>query len=377
MKPAQCREIYVGLMSGTSLDGVDIVIVDFKEFPPQLLHRSTTPYDTELRQRLLELSQSQSTTLDVLYSLDAELGEIYAGVVNNALASSGFEPVDIAAIGCHGQTVRHSPDSAYPYTAQIGDPNRIASMTGITTVADFRRKDIAFGGQGAPLAPAFHRFLFHSGEEDRVVINVGGIANITFMPADREAAVLGFDTGPGNTLLDYWVARHRNASFDADGAWARSGQIDAELLERMLANEPYFQQHPPKSTGTEYFNPGWLNDYLPDNADAAAIQATLVELTARSIAEAIRKLPLLPSAGYLCGGGAHNHYLQERLQLAIPECDLQTTGALGLDADFVEAAAFAWLARERLNLRAGNIPEVTRASQKTILGAVYAADPDN
>jgi anhydro-N-acetylmuramic acid kinase len=374
VNPDQRREIYVGLMSGTSLDGVDVAIADFSEFPPRLLYCTTTPYAVTLRAQLLELCRSQTVELDRLYSLDAELGETYAAVVNAALDGAALEARDIIAIGCHGQTIRHSPDSNYPYTAQIGDPNRITAMTGITTVADFRSKDIALGGQAAPLAPGFHRFLFRSDGEDRAVVNIGGIANITGLPADATAPVLGFDTGPGNTLLDYWTERHTNASFDAAGAWARSGRIDSGLLDRMLAEEPYFHLDPPKSTGTEYFNPSWLHTFLSDESNAAGIQATLVELSAVTIAAAIRRLPAQPRHGYLCGGGAHNLYLFERLQLALPECSLATTQALGLDPDFVEASAFAWLARERMNLRTGNIPEVTRARRGAILGGVYAAE---
>jgi anhydro-N-acetylmuramic acid kinase len=243
-------------------------------------------------------------------------------------------------------------------------------------VADFRRKDIACGGQAAPLAPAFHRFLFRSDEENRVVVNIGGIANVTVLPADGKAAVLGFDTGPGNTLLDYWIERHGNAPCDDEGAWARSGSIDTVLLERMLSDEPYFRQDPPKSTGTEYFNPAWLQSFLQNEADPADVQATLAELTCITIADAIRRLPSKPRHGYICGGGAHNLYLLERLQLALPDCGLATTAALGLDPDFVEACAFAWLARERMQMRAGNIPEVTKARREAILGGVYAADQD-
>jgi anhydro-N-acetylmuramic acid kinase len=374
VNPGQPNEIYVGLMSGTSLDGVDVAIADFSEFPPRLLYCATTPYTATLRAQLLELCRSQTVELDTLYSLDAELGETYAAVVNTSLDSAGLAAREVIAIGCHGQTIRHSPDSNYPYTAQIGDPNRITAMTGITTVADFRSKDIALGGQAAPLAPGFHRFLFRSDEENRVVVNVGGIANITGLPADATAPVLGFDTGPGNTLLDYWTERHTNASFDAAGTWARSGRINSELLDRMLAEEPYFHLDPPKSTGTEYFNPTWLHTFLSDESNAAGIQATLVELSAVTIAAAIRGLPAQPRHGYLCGGGVHNLYLFERLQLALPDCGLATTQALGLDPDFVEASAFAWLARERMNQRPGNIPEVTRARRDAILGGVYAAD---
>jgi anhydro-N-acetylmuramic acid kinase len=378
VSPDQGSELYIGLMSGTSLDGVDVAIVDFAQSPPHLLFCSTTPYNDSVRDRLLDLCRSQTTSLDELYSLDAELGEIYAGVVNTARQEAGIPAQQIVAIGCHGQTIRHSPDSAVPYTAQIGDPNRIAVRTGIDTVADFRRKDIALRGQAAPLAPAFHKFLFRSSKEDRAVINVGGISNISYLPADNDAPILGFDTGPGNTLLDYWTEQHRNTHFDDGGAWARSGTINNELLTRMLNDEPYFRQAPPKSTGTEYFNPAWLMTFLNNAASAglppADVQTTLVELTVRTIAGALKELPSAIQNCYLCGGGAHNSYLMERLALALPECTVTTTAELGLDPDFVEASAFAWLARERVNLRTGNIPEVTRAEQATILGGIFAAD---
>ena len=372
--PARRSEIYAGLMSGTSLDGVDIAIVDFAEFPPRLLYCDTTPYPPQLRERLSQLCQSQTTSLDQLYRLDAELGENYASVINDALSTSGIAATDVAAVGCHGQTIRHSPDSDIPYTVQIGDPNRIVVRTGISTVADLRRKDIALGGQAAPLAPAFHRFLFRSEDENRSVINIGGIGNITWLPADSAAPILGFDTGPGNTLLDYWVRRHHNRPYDDAGNWAREGEVDTDLLGRMLENEAYFHQEPPKSTGTEYFNPGWLDRFISVDDDPLTVQATLLELTVITIAEAIRKLPGLPASCYLCGGGAQNLFLAERLALALPECAVKTTAELGLDADFVEACAFAWMARERINLRPASCPEVTRSRQAAILGAVYAAD---
>ena len=378
MSPDQGSDLYVGLMSGTSLDGVDVAIVDFAQSPPELLYCSTTPYPSSVRDRLLELCRSQMTSLNELYRLDAELGEIYAGVVNAALEKAAIPARQIIAIGCHGQTILHSPDSEVPYTAQIGDPNRLAALTGIDTVADFRRKDIALGGQAAPLAPAFHQFVFRSGSEDRAVINIGGISNISYLPADHNSPTLGFDTGPGNTLLDYWIEQNRNTPFDEDGNWARSGKVDDELLGRMLNDEPYFRQAPPKSTGTEYFNPGWLMRLLNDSASGelapAAIQATLVELTVRTISGALAALPSRVQNCYLCGGGAHNRYLMERLALALPECTVTTTAKLGLDPDFVEASAFAWLARERVNLRTGNIPSVTRAQKTTILGGIFAAD---
>lgn len=367
-------EIYIGLMSGTSLDGIDVAIIDFSEFPPKLLHRETSPYSTATRQRLHLLCQEASTTLDNLYSLDAELGELYAMSVNQALEIASVDRNKVVAIGCHGQTIRHSPNSISPYTAQIGDPNRIAVLTGITTVADFRRKDIALGGQAAPLAPAFHQFLFHSKDEDRALINIGGIANITFLPANPDQPVIGFDTGPGNTLLDLWNARHRNSSYDEAGAWAKTGQVIGRLLESMISNEDYFHQASPKSTGTEHFNSDWLSGFLEDEFAENDVQATLVELTATTIAMAISALPVLPTNCFVCGGGARNQHLLDRLDSILPDCNIATTAALGLDPDYVEAVAFAWLARERINMRSGSISDVTRARMAGILGGVYLAD---
>ena len=367
-------QIYAGLMSGTSLDGVDLAIADFATSPPQLLHCATTAYPTTMRDRLRELCRGQTTSLHELYSLDAELGEIYASVVNKGLQEAGLEPAAITAIGCHGQTIVHGPDEQAAFTAQIGDPNRIAASTGITTVADFRRKDIALGGQAAPLAPGFHRFMFASALENRVLINIGGIANITWLPADADAPVIGFDTGPGNTLCDYWINRHRGESFDHAGTWARGGQIMDSLLSEMIEKEPYFSASAPKSTGTEHFSPDWLQAYLKDDQEPRDLQATLVELTAATIAGAIDDLPGKAAAAFVCGGGAHNDYLLERLRLRLPECRVDTTSSLGLAPDFVEAVAFAWLARERIENRPGNIPEVTSASRAAVLGAIYSAD---
>ncbi len=367
-------EIYIGLMSGTSLDGVDVAIVDFGEFPARVLRCQTRPYPDGMRQTLRELCQSQSTSLDALYTLDAQLGEHYAAEVNSALKAAALSRDDIVAVGCHGQTIRHSPDTTIAYSAQIGDPNRLAALCGITTVTDFRRKDVALGGQAAPLAPAFHQYLFRSETEERVIINIGGIANITHLPAKPETAILGFDTGPGNTLLDLWSERNLGTKFDHDGNWARSGKPIDSLLNQMLTGEPYFVLAAPKSTGTEYFNPNWLAAFLSDNHAAEDVQATLVELTAITLGEAIRGLPAMPTNCYVCGGGAHNRYLLERIASAIPKCGVQTTSALGLDPDYVEAAAFAWLARERINSRTGNIPAVTHATRAAVLGGVYLAD---
>ena len=373
MNSSASSEIYVGLMSGTSLDGIDIAILDFIEFPPRLLHADTVPYPDPVRRRLRDLCQSPTTRLDDLYSLDAELGEMYAQVVKQALEIADIDRGLVKALGSHGQTIRHSPDSTVPFTVQIGDPNRIAAGTGITTVADFRRKDIALGGQGAPLAPAFHRFLFRSDEENRALVNIGGIANITLLPADPEHPVIGFDTGPGNTLLDYWNSIHTDSSYDASGTWASKGQVIDSLLEQMISAEDYFSLDPPKSTGTEYFSSDWLSRFVDKASDATDVQATLVELTALTIAKAISRLPQRPESAFVCGGGAHNQYLLDRLAANTPDCNLATTEALGLHPDFVEASAFAWLARTRINIQVGNIPDVTQAERAVILGGVYLA----
>ena len=368
------REIFVGLMSGTSLDGVDVAIVEFAATPARLLHFETFAYADDLRNRLRELIATASATLDDLYALDAELGELYAECVDAALAQASLESRLVAAIGCHGQTLRHGPAARRPYSAQIGDPNRIAAQTGIATVADFRRKDIACGGQGAPLAPACHAALFRDAGENRVLLNLGGIANITWLPADTGSPVLGFDTGPGNTLLDQWAQRHLGERYDDDGAWARSGQVIASLLAQCLSQEPFFAEPAPKSTGTEYFDMKWLERFVGGDAAAEDVQATLVELTAQTVAAAIATLPARPATCFVCGGGARNGRLCERIAQALGEIRVATTAELGLDPDAIEAVAFAWLARERLAGRPGNLPTVTRASRPLVLGGLYLPD---
>ncbi len=368
------RDIFIGLMSGTSLDGIDVAIVEFTAATPRLLHFSTVSYDDALRVRLRALNASPAATLDDLYDLDAELGERYAGCVNAALEQASLEARQIAAIGCHGQTVRHGPTAQRPYSAQIGDPNRIAALTGIATVADFRRKDMAFGGQGAPLAPACHAALFRTDDENRVIVNIGGIANLSWLPADPGAPVLGFDTGPGNTLLDQWAQRHLGEPYDADGAWARSGQVRDALLDEALSQEPFFSAPAPKSTGTEYFDLTWLARFFDGELAPVDVQATLLELTARSIAIAMATLPAQASTCFVCGGGAHNGWLLERLAGNLPETRVATTAELGVEPDAVEAIAFAWLARERLAKRPGNLTTVTHARQAAILGGLYLPD---
>lgn len=377
MQDASSSEIYIGLMSGTSLDGVDIAIVDFAQDPPRLIHNATWPYETDLKQRIHDITISATTSLNNFCQLDVELGLNYADIVNRTLESCDIAKHTIAAIGNHGQTIQHGPDADPPFTLQIGDPNVIAAKTSITCVGDFRRKDVALGGQGAPLAPAFHQFLFASDSIDRVIINIGGIANITYLPANAEAEVVGFDTGPGNTLLDFWSNKNQGVAYDDQGKWGETGSVIFELLDSMLNDEPYFQQLPPKSTGTEYFNSNWLLPYLRSELSAADVQASLVDLTAETIAGGIKALPGSAAECYICGGGVHNHHLLRRLQELLPDCHINSTQDLGLDPDYVEAVAFAWLARQTMNRQAGNLPSVTRASSATILGGIYPAQGTN
>jgi len=371
MQDASSSEIYIGLMSGTSLDGVDIAIVDFAQHPPRLIHTATWPYETDLKQRIHDITISATTSLNDFCQLDVELGLNYADIVNRTLESCGIAKHTITAIGNHGQTIQHGPDADPPFTLQIGDPNVIAAKTGITCVGDFRRKDVALGGQGAPLAPAFHQFLFASDSIDRVIINIGGIANITYLPASAEAEVIGFDTGPGNTLLDFWSNKNQGVAYDEQGKWGETGSVIFELLDSMLSDEPYFQQLPPKSTGTEYFNSNWLLPYLRPEFSAADVQASLVDLTAETIARGIKTLPDSATECYICGGEAHNRQPKGQLREFLPGCQINSTQVLGLDPDYVEAVAFAWLARQTMNRQAGNLPTVTQAGSAVILGGIY------
>ena len=366
-------ELFVGVMSGTSLDGIDVAIVDFSGSTPTIVYAQTSAYDGELRDALRRLCAGEAVGVGELFSYDALLGEAYAESVNAALTAAGLDPGQIGAIGCHGQTLWHSPDTTPAFTVQIGDPNRVAAGTGIDTVADLRRKDIAFGGQGAPLAPVLHRALFRDRAEDRVIANIGGIANITILPADPQSPVSACDTGPGNTLADAWIERHHGQRFDRDAAWARGGQIIEPLLEGLLASEPYYAAAMPKTTGTEYFNLARIEPQLSTEHDPRDVMATLVELTVRSLAAEIDRLPLSRPACYVCGGGAHNPLLLERLAAALPDSSVKSTAALGIDPDFVEATAFAWLARERLAGRPIELVDITHADRNTVLGGLYSA----
>lgn len=361
--------LYLGLISGTSVDGIDAALASF-EPAPRLHAALTLAYPPGLRTRLLELAQGDgATTLDEIGGLDARIAECFAQAALAVLERAGLSPQDVTALGSHGQTLRHRPNANPRFTMQLGDPNVIAERTGITTVADFRRADFAAGGEGAPLLPIFHATLFaHSGEV-RGVLNLGGIANLSVLQAD--GSVLGFDVGPANGLLDAWCALHTGAAFDRDGTFAARGQADHVLLERLL-DEDYFRAAPPKSTGREQFHLDWLRARLEERAlKAEDVQATLVELTASSVADAVHSYAKGARELLVCGGGTHNPLLMHALQSALAPLAVYSTAGRGVDPDYVEATAFAWLARERLAGRPGNLPGVTNAKGLRVLGGVY------
>jgi len=363
--------VYLGLISGTSVDGIDAALVRFE---PRFvtLAAQTFSWSADLRAELLALGQGQaSIDLDELGHLDVRIAEAFASAALALLERAGVDVRDVRAIGSHGQTVRHRPRGRFPFSLQLGDPSVIAERTGLATVADFRRRDVAAGGHGAPLMPAFHAALWRSAAENRAVLNLGGIANLTLLP--RSGPVRGFDSGPANALLDAWCARHTGQAFDADGAFAASGRVDAALLARLLG-EPWLAQPPPKSGGREQFNLDWLaqrGGALP--GAPADVQATLLELTAASVADAL--LATQPGTRRLivCGGGVHNARLLERLRDRLGAICVESSAAHGVDPDFVEAAGFAWLARETLAGRPGNLPEVTGARGARVLGVVHPA----
>ncbi|GAA0710644.1 anhydro-N-acetylmuramic acid kinase [Dokdonella soli] len=367
---AASASLYLGLISGTSADGIDAALVRF-EPRLQVIAAQTMPYPDSLRERVLALATSRAAiTLDDYGRLDVEIGEHFADTAQALLRAAGIGPSAVSAIGSHGQTVRHRPHGALPFTLQIGDPSVIAERTGILTVADFRRADLAAGGQGAPLLPALHAAVFADPAVPRAILNLGGIANVTVLCASHD--VLGFDTGPANCLLDAWAARHLGTPRDDNGAWARSGRVDTTLLARWL-DDPYFAAVPPKSTGREVFNLDWLDARLPAGLAPADVQATLLALSARSIVDALRAHGRGAREVYACGGGVHNPMLMDALRSELPDVRVDTTAMLGLDPDYVEAAGFAWLARARLSGEPGNLPAVTGARGPRLLGAVYPA----
>ncbi len=366
-------ELFIGTLSGTSIDGIDAALVRFTP-QPELLETQFLEFPADIRREIETLAHSGDHEIDRMGQVDIRLGLLFAQAVRDLLAKANVEPSQVRAIGSHGQTIRHRPNFDTHFTLQIGDPNVIAVQTGIPVVADFRRKDIALGGQGAPLVPAFHEAIFRTRNADRVLVNVGGIANLTVLPRGQFAPVMGFDTGPGNTLLDAWCRRMLNEPMDRDGMLAARGRIQPALLNSFLA-DPFFPKRPPKSTGPEYFSIDWLLQHMDGNDKAygvADVQATLLALTVHTIAEAIKQLPFINKPEvYICGGGAHNVAIMRSLQVQLPNSKVDKTDALGIPVDWVEAMAFAWLARQRLHEQPGNLPVVTGASRPTVLGAIY------
>lgn len=364
---------YIGLMSGTSLDGVDGVLATTDaDGPLQTRAHAHRPMPEALRRELLALNQAGDDELHRAALATNALMAVHVAVVNSLLAQAGMVASEVLAIGAHGQTVRHRPreDDDTGYSLQLMNGALLAERTGIAVVCDFRSRDLAAGGTGAPLVPAFHASRFAQPGQDRAVLNLGGIANLTLLGAER--GVSGFDCGPGNLLLDLWCQRHRGEPFDADGAWAGGGRVDAALLERMLA-EPYFALPPPKSTGRDLFNAGWLDRLIADQKPQD-VMATLAELTASSIADALCRHAPATQQLFVCGGGAYNGNLMRRIAARLGAgVQLASTLALGVPPDQVEALAFAWLARSFLGRRAGNLPAVTGARRACVLGALYPA----
>ena len=368
--------LYVGLMSGTSLDAVDAALVQFGD-SVSLIATCEHPIPETTRTEIAQISAPGNDEIERLGPLDRRLGALFAEATLNLLHKAELSPAAVTAIGSHGQTIRHQPASSgkpseQAFTLQIGDPNSIAELTGITTVADFRRRDIAAGGEGAPLAPAFHAAVFAQSSSNRAIVNIGGIANATVLQGDT--LIGGFDTGPGNTLLDHWVKRHQGRPYDRDGGWSAEGVPQQALLEALF-QDPYFARTGPRSTGKEQFHLAWLERAL-NRLDAIApqdVQATLAELTAQSIARGIKETGVVIDEVYVCGGGALNTDLMRRLYHHLPNTTLNTTATLGIDPQWVEAAAFAWLAHQSMNSLAGNAPVVTGADGYRVLGGIYPA----
>ncbi len=367
------QNLYLGLMSGTSLDGIDAALVEFGNSddgrPFTLRAALCHPLPPALHAELLALCVPGDNELNRLGRADRRLGHAFADATQAVLKEAGVTSTEVAAIGCHGQTVRHHPDGENGFSMQIGDPNTVAERCGIEVVGDFRRRDIAAGGQGAPLAPAFHAAAFAAPGETRLIVNIGGIANLSALCAD--GSLLGGDLGPGNLLMDYWCQRYQEQPFDRDGAWARGGKVEPWLLQRLL-EYPFFQRPWPASTGREEFNPSWLRLGIlraAPNAEPQEVQATLCELTAASVARGVERVPQAAGAPiYLCGGGARNSYLVERIAAQAQGHPLHDTTALGHDPEWVEAVGFAWLARQALRGRAANAPAATGATGERVLG---------
>ncbi|GLS83124.1 anhydro-N-acetylmuramic acid kinase [Paraferrimonas haliotis] len=370
------KDYFIGLMSGTSMDSVDAALVGFDEQgKPHLVSKHSETIPAPLLQKLHGITTPGHDEINRLGQLDREVGRLFAKATLAVIEHSSVAPKDITAIGSHGQTIRHMPELEQGFSLQIGDPNTIALNTNIDVIADFRRKDIALGGQGAPLVPAFHQAVFSATEQPTLVINIGGIANVTYLPAKgSQQPVVGFDTGPGNTLMDAWCRQSLNQAFDTNGTIAASGTTEPQLLKALLSH-PYFAQPYPKSTGRELYNQAWLSQQLSDyiNLSDADVLSTLLDLTCDSITDQCLKLA---NKGQImvCGGGALNPELMKRLQHKMPRFEVTTTDSQGIEAQWVEAIAFAWLAKQFMANKTSNLPAVTGASRAAVLGAFFPAN---
>jgi len=354
------KERYIGIMSGTSLDGVDVVLCEIDASECTIISSLEYPISLELRSDILTMIESKST-LEALGEIDHRLGLLFTQAVGALLIRENIDADSIKAIGLHGQTLWHAPTGEHPFTMQLGDPNILTAKTGIPVIADFRRKDVALGGQGAPFAPAFHEYLFSAVSGHIAVLNIGGMANITVL----DEKLIGYDTGCGNVLLDMWIAEHQGSTYDKEGEWARTGTLDYSLLDRMMSDE-YFTQAYPKSTGREKFNKAWLQGYLSGHThNPEDVQRTLLELTALSISNEVLKFNR--DMLLLCGGGAKNSFLVERIKALMPNVEV----AIAQNADYIEAMTFAWLAYKRVHKEKVNLKDVTGASDNTILGGIY------
>lgn len=363
-------DLFIGLISGTSVDGIDCALVDFASGKPELLASHCSPLASSLREDILTLCEGTGLSLGMLGETHVRIGRAFAHAVTELLESAGKAPEEIAAIGSHGQTVWHQPKGDAPFTLQLGDANSIAQRTGITTVADLRGRDMAAGGQGAPLAPLLHREVFYSQNVDRVIINIGGISNITVLP--RQGSCLAFDTGPGNVLMDYWIHKHQSLDYDKDGAWAAQGQFNLGLLNALLG-ETYFSQELPKSTGRELFNGPWLEaklSALGQQISPVDVQATLLTFTVTTIVSDLTRY-CAPQEIYVCGGGAHNKALMDQLGKVASDCSVSSTADLGIAPDWVEAIAFAWMAKQALEGTPVDTRPFTGAREPVHLGGIY------
>lgn len=370
------QDIYIGVMSGTSLDGVDLVAVSFE---PLKLHATlTVPFPEQLRNDLIALTLPADNEIERMGVADVALARLIGESINQLIRGNKLNQADIHTIGSHGQTIRHRPEAGF--TLQIGDPNLIAEISRLPVVADFRRRDMAAGGQGAPLVPAFHQAIFKNQNTNRIILNLGGMANISVLAAEQSKQVFGYDTGPANILMDAWCFKHTGQTFDQDGAWAATGQMSEALLNQLLSHE-YFTRAFPKSTGREDFNLEWLEQQIDDvqhsdhgleidHLSPQDIQATLLQFTAQTVIDAIAQTELESGELWLCGGGAYNGTLWQAIANGLPTWQLKSTSEIGLAPTWVEATAFAWLARQRVTGQSGNLPAVTGASDLRVLGTL-------